>query len=152
MNSVMKFVFAFGLGLHLCMPAAARVPITPGSFEPIVDPSVIYIQQQELPEIVQLLLDRAQRAERRGDMATAAELYDAIRDLGYVVLNRPGSGTSGRQNEDSDRPRRWWEGGASSGGATDDNDDHGDDDDNGDDDGNDGGDDGDDGDDSDDDD
>lgn len=134
MMSVMKFALVVGLGLHLCTSAAARVPMISGDSRAVMDRYFTFIQQQELPQIVQLLVERAQRAERRGDTATAAELYDAIRDLGFVVVNRPGSGANPRQGEAPDRPRRWWEGRDDDDDHDDDGDDR-DDDDDGDDDG-----------------
>lgn len=111
MIAVRKFAYVVALGVLFSAPAVARVPFIPVTSLPEVPFSVTYVQQQELPEIVQLLVDRAQRAERRGDTATAAELYDAIRDLGYVVVNRPRSGSNAGQGEAPERPRRWWQGG-----------------------------------------
>lgn len=52
-------------------------------------PFVTLVQQDEIPDVVMMLARRAVRAERRGDIETANELYEIIRELGYRV-QRPG--------------------------------------------------------------
>ena len=89
--------------------------------------SAIRVQSQDIPEVVLLLARRAARAERRGDIATANELYRAIRALGYVV--RRSEVLRGGGSNSDDRPNRDQRSG---GDRDDDNDD--DDDDDGDDD------------------
>lgn len=149
----MSAMRTIALFLALCLAASSAVALpSPAGRPEGTGPSVTLVQQRDLPDIVVLLAQRARRAERRGDLATARELYDAIRDLGYVVQRRPVP--SGNQGGDENRPddarRGGGEGrdGDDARGGDDDDDDDGDgDDDDGDDDDDDDDDDGDDGDD-----
>jgi hypothetical protein len=92
--------------------------------------------QQEIPDVVRLLAQRARRAERRGDMATAAALYDAIRELGYVVRRRESTRpNSGARDDDGGNGGIGNRAGDRGGGGRDDDDDDDDGDDDGGDDG-----------------
>lgn len=113
---------------------AARLLPSP-TFAPLMAPLVL-AQQQDIPDVVRLLAQRAVRAERRGDMDTANALYEIIRDMGFVV-RRPSmqeasprdNGGSADASDDRNAGRR-----------DSDDDDDGDSDDDGDDDGGDDGD------------
>lgn len=68
---------------------------------PAPAPTPVQAQATDVPDVVRLLVQRARRAERRGDMATAEALYDAIRELGYIV-RRPAPRTGGRHGGSRD--------------------------------------------------
>ena len=116
-------------GGAVAMPANAPADLRLPTQSPALTPPVIEVQQGNIPDVVQLLAQRAVRAERRGDMDTANELYGIIRDMGYVV-RRPEPGGEGRGNSNgraSSSERGWF----GSGRADDDDDDDGDNDDGG---------------------
>lgn len=118
----------------LLLAAALAGPAGATAVPPPASPPVVRVQAQDIPAVVRLLAQRAARAERRGDMATAEALYEAIRELGYVVQRRRPGPARPDGGDGKDRQR---DGGGQDrdrgGGGRDDDDDR--DDDDGDDDG-----------------
>lgn len=92
------FVVAALCGAARALPGHA--PAAPGL-------GPVRVQAGGAPDVVRLLVQRARRAERRGDMATAEALYEVIRELGYVVRRRPaaqpGSRSGGGNGQVEDR-------------------------------------------------
>ncbi len=93
----------FVLKMLLAAPAVA-MSVAPVSVSAPTPGGLVRTQNDDIPDVVRLLAQRAARAERRGDTATARELYKAIRDLGYVV--RPSESSRRGIRDDDKRPNR----------------------------------------------
>lgn len=112
------------IGLFMALAFAGTAHALPWR-APASVPAPMQVQVTDVPDVVRLLVQRARRAERRGDMATADALYEAIRDLGYIV-RRPAPETRDRRDGSRDDDG----GGTDRGrGGSDDRDDEDDDDD-----------------------
>lgn len=67
-------------------PSAAHAALRLSGDPALAAPSLPLVRvQQDIPDVVRLLAERALRAQRRGDEETARELFETIRELGYIV-------------------------------------------------------------------
>lgn len=97
---IARFV-ALTLALTLFAPglAAAASGVRGVGVVPQLSNPILQVQQQDIPDVVRLLVQRARRAERRGDFATADELYALLLDMGYLVARQPRPGETGSQGD-----------------------------------------------------
>lgn len=92
-------VVALALAIAAVSPrdgGAAQVSRPAAPVPPV--PPVVWVQQQDIPDVVRLLAQRAVRAERRGDMETANELFAIIRDMGFAMRDPSAQGASPQGN------------------------------------------------------